>query len=410
MNGSGSSEDDAEDRVFYRPSLPPSLPVVSETIDGLLSVSAKQRVFIANHADKLRLELDEELASSSTATLAFANGADFDSFDDDALVGGMSPPEGEWRLNGFSLSDTAVLDLVRASPDLLSNLEYAAFTESGLLARISKFFRFGRSAKKEERNALNIADDLAYVLTPAEVVEISGHLLSLVSHALSSQSPKIGKPLVREVAFELTNSRHRGHTHSMYLLALVRHERQNAASNRKANTLHIGLSLYLHTPNLLGGSTGVAVNVSGNGDVDDMPTADVDAGELQRVLAKKGVFCSRSGSDFVIRQDLAVTSERASRVAVVATERLVEASNDSLTAFFEKESSQFASERAMERKRLEEELREAKREAAEAEKMAELREAREELRRENASRIQEGRRQLVGGRPIDDASDASDWW
>ena len=388
---------DEDDRVFYRPSLPPSLPVVTATVDGLLSVASKQRLFIAGHADKLRLELDEEMAAeASTSALA----AKLDGVE----TNGVAPPEGEWRLNGFSVDDASVLDLVRASPDTLSNLEYVMYTKTGLLAKLAKFFKFGTS--KEERTALNVADDLAYVLTVAEVVEISGHILSLVSHALSSQSPKIGKPLVREVAFELTNSRHRGSEHSMYLLATMKHERQNAASKRKANTLNIDLSLYLHTPDILGGSIGVAVNVSGNG-ADDIPSADVDAGELQRVLSKRGIFCSRSSSNFVVRQDIVITSERAARVATVTTERLVDASNDSITAYFENESATFAEERAVERATIEEELRTAKRLAREEEERQSERERQEERRRQNSERMRQGV-PPVGMKAYD--SDEDDWW
>ena len=390
------SPGDEDDRVFYRPSLPPSLPVVTATVDGLLSVASKQRLFIANHADKLRLELDEEMAAeASTSALA--------SKLDRVEARGVAPPEGEWRLNGFSIDDASVLDLVRASPDTLSNLEYVMYTKTGLLAKLAKFFKFGTS--KEERTALNVADDLAYVLTVAEVVEISGHVLSMVSHALSSQSPKIGKPLVREVAFELTNSRHRGSEHSMYLLATMKHERQNAASKRKANTLNIDLSLYLHTPDILG-STGVAVNVSGD-DADDIPSADVDAGELQRVLSKRGIFCSRSSSNFVVRQDIRVTSERAARVATVTTERLVDASNDSITAYFENESATFAAERAAERATIEEELRAAKRLARQEEERQREREKQEEVRRENAELMRQGVAPV--GVPAED-SDEEDWW
>ena len=387
---------DKGQRSFFRATLPPSLPIVDTTVESLIKVSAKQRLFIAKHTDRLKLEQEEELAASA-ATSAIAAG--LDTIDAPPIA----PPEGEWRLNGFSMSDMSVLDLVRASPDSLSNLEFMVFRKTGLLAKISKFFKFGSS--KEERTALNVADDLAYVLSVAEVVEINGHVLALVSHALSSQTPELGKPLEREVAFELSNSKHRGSEHAMYLLALVRHEQQNAASNRLANTLHVGLGLYLHQPELLGVSTGVAVNVSGE-DSDDLPSVDVDPGELKRILANKGVFCANASSDFVLKSNLSMTSERAARVATVAVERLVDASNDAITSFFEQESEEFALARIEERAEIERGIQEARLAEQEAERVREAREDVERVRAKNAERL------LSGEPPIGEIPEreTDDWW
>lgn len=399
-----------DERVYFRPSLPPSLPVVESTIESLISISAKQRIFIAAHADRLKLELEEELALDAS-TSALAAGVRGGEGGEGAGVAGMAggaaiaPPEGEWRLNGFSLTDRAVIDFVRASPDGLSNLEYSLYQKTGFFSKLSKFFKFG--TKKEDRNALNVADDLAYVLSVAEVIEINGHVLAVVSHALSTQSPKLGKPLVRELAFELVNSKHRGDQHSMYLLATVKHEQQNAASNRSANTLCVALSLYLHEPALLGQSTGAAVNVSGLDDADDVPSLDVEPGELKRILAKKGVFAASASSDFVLKPNIPMTSSRAARVATVAVERLVDASNDALTAFFENESSQFQTERAAERSILQKQLQQAKLEAEQAEAAMAARERAEEERRINAERFRNGEQPLQSAVQN---SDEGDWW
>lgn len=382
------------DKSFFRSTLPPSLPIVEETIESLVTISAKQRLFIAKHTDRLKLEQEEELAASA-ATSAVAAGVD----GIDAPP--VAPPEGEWRLNGFSVSDRAVLDFVRASPDGLSNLEYHMYQKTGLLAKIAKFFKFG--SKREERGALNVADDLAYVLSVAEVIEINGHVLGLVSHALSSQSPELGKPLKREVAFELSNSKHRGSEHSMYLLATVRHEQQNAAANRLANTLHVGLGLYLHKPEILGASTGVAVNVSGETN-DDLPSVDVEPGELKRILANKGVFCANASSDFVLKASIPMTSERAARVTTVAVERLVDASNDAITSFFEQESAEFAQARQQERSEIERGLEEARVAEREAERAQLAKQEAERARAENAERL------LNGEQPIGEAPDEQDWW
>lgn len=393
---------DSRSASFFRASLPPSLPIVEKTIESLVAVSAKQRLFIARHADRLKLEQEQELAATSTAA-AVASGVD--SIDAPPIV----PPEGEWRLNGFSMSDRSVLDFVRACPDSLSNLEYHAYTKTGLLTKIARFFKLG--SRKEERTALNVADDLAYVLSVAEVVEINGHVLALASHALSSQSPKLGKPLKREVAFELSNSKHRGDAHGMYLLATVRHEQQNAAANRLANTLHLGLSLYLHKPGSLGVSTGVAVNVSGE-TTDDLPSVDVDPGELKRILANKGVFCASASSDFVLKASLPMTSERAAKVATVAVERLVDASNDAITAFFEQEAAGFAKERRIERSEIEQGLQAARAEAIEAERARAAQERAERLRAENAERLRNGERPIgeaPGERGYREYQE-EDWW
>ena len=294
----------------YETPLPPTLPVVKKTIDTLVNLAVQQRLFLSAHADKLKLELVKERLDTSLST-------------------------GSWYLNGFSLSDEDAIDLVRASPDTLSNLLYTNHKDvTSLWSKLTKWLRFG--AKDSMTTGINISDDLAFGLAVAEVVEISGHVLAGVSYAMSSQAPEVGKPLRRKLAFELVSSKHRGRSHSMYLLCDLTHAAQRTASSRTSATLKVDLSLYVYTPLLLGGLTGVAVNISGS-KVDDLPTTDVDQDELMAVLGKKGTFVASAVSDFMLDATLEVSSERAAAVTLVSCERVVNAANTALTTFFQDE-------------------------------------------------------------------------
>ena len=120
--------------------------------------------------------------------------------------------------------------------------------------------------------------------------------------------------------------------------------------------------------------TGVAVNLSGKS-VDDLPTADIDQNELTALLAKKGTFVASAVSDFVLDAGLEVSSERASTVTLVACERVVNASNAALTAFFRDEYERQERYRA-EQRRLKLEAEVEERRAKEAEAAEAVREAR----------------------------------
>lgn len=340
----------ADEDEVYDTSLPPTLPVVKETIDSLASLAAKQRMFVSSHADKIKLELVKERVHANV-------------------------PIGEWRLNGFALSDEDAVDFVRQSPDSLSNMTYVAYKDTSLWTKLTSWLNFA-NADRDAPNALNLADDLGFVLAVSECVELTGNVLGLVSQALTTQAPRVGKPLRRQLAFELTRSDHRGSSHSMYLLANVVHATQNAASGRKASTLKVDLSLYIYEPRFLGGISGVAVNISGQ-KTDDLPTADIEAAELRRMLAKKGTFVASAVSDFVLDPREETTPERASRITIISSEKVINSANDALRSFFELESSRFESDReatrrriAEERARIEREAEMAAQEAAEEEQRA----------------------------------------
>ena len=158
----------------------------------------------------------------------------------------------------------------------------------------------------------------------------------------------------------------------MYLLLDLKHAAQRTASNRTSATLKVDLSLYIYVPLLLGGLTGVAVNLSGN-KTDDLPTADIDQEELTSLLAKKGTFVSSAVSDFVLDAGLEVSPQRAATVTLVACERVVNAANTALTSFFKDEYERQESLRAIRRReKLEREIEEQReRELARLEAQAE---------------------------------------
>jgi hypothetical protein len=349
---------DMDDEV-YQAQLPPTMPVVKKTIDTLVELAVKQRIFLSSHADKLKLELVKERVNSDLQT-------------------------GAWYLNGFSLSDEDAIDLVRASPDTLSNLVYTNYADTtSIWAKLTSWLRFG--AKDSRLSGINVSDDLAFGIAVCESVEITGHVLSGVSYAMSSQRPSIGKPLKRRLAFELISSNHRGNSHSMYLLVDLNHAAQRTASRRTSATLKVDLSLYIYTPLMLGGLSGVAVNVSGKR-ADDLPEADIDQDELMNILSKKGTFVASAVSDFVLDAGLEVSSERAATVTLAACERVLNAANTALTAFFRDEYERQEANRAdMRRERLEMEVEaerqlELERLEAEAEAEAEAQEGAEKAR------------------------------
>lgn len=318
--------DDEQIDVFTTP-LPPTLPVVKKTIDTLVELAVAQRLFLASHADKLKVEMVKERKDTSVAS-------------------------GSWYLNGFTLSDEDAIDFVRASPDGLSNLLYAGFKDTtSLWTRLTSWLRF--DAKDARTSGINVADDLAFALAVCEVVEVSGHVLAGVSYAMSAQAPTVGSPLKRQLAFELTSSKHRGRSHSAYLIVDLVHSAQRTASKRISATLKVDLKLYIYEPLFLGGLQGVAVNVSGTV-TDDLPTADIENEELMNVLAKKGTFVASAVSDFVLDAHLEVTSERTAAVTLHACKRLVHAANAALTTFFrdEYQMQETARTQAREQKRL----------------------------------------------------------
>ena len=303
---------EAEDEVFQQ-SLPPTMPVVRKTIDMLVKLALKQRIFLSLHADKLKLELVKERLGDGDYKL----------------------PSGGWTLNGFKLSDEDAIDVVRASPDTLSNLMYTNYKDdTSIWTKLTSWLRFGGDDRR--RSGMNVSDDLAFGLAVCEGVEISGHVLAGISYAMSAQTPTVGRPLSRKLAFELISSAHRGRSHSIYLLCGIDHAAQRTASRRTSATLKVDLSLYIHTSLALGGLNGVAVNISGTTS-DDLPDSDIDQTELLSMLSKRGVFVASSVSDFVLSNELEVTPERASVVTLQSCDRLLNAANTALTSFFKEE-------------------------------------------------------------------------
>jgi hypothetical protein len=286
------------------------LPVVKKTIDTLTSIAVKQRLFLSRHADRVKQELVKERSGASLSV-------------------------GQWKLTGFSLSAEDAVDLVRASPDSLSNLTYTGHTDStNLWTKLTSWLKLGDA----KAAGMSVEDDLSFALAVNEVVECAGHTLAGVGYALSQQTPSVGGSLERSLAFELQASKHRGHSHAMYLVLDITHAAQRSTSGTVAKTLKVDTSLYVHRPMLLGGVSGVAVNTSGV-EIDDLPTADVDRRELRSVLSRKGTFVASAVSDFVL-ENTEVTSERIATIAMSAVTRLVTAANTALSGFLDSETRQ----------------------------------------------------------------------
>ena len=358
----------------YSTPLPPTLPVVKETVDSLVALAVKQRMFISQHADRVKLELLKERVDPTVAV-------------------------GNWYLNGFAFSDEDAVDFVRQCPDALSNVRYVSYEDgTSLWSRITKWLRFGKTSTADSVKELRVADDLAFLLTVAETIEVAGHTLAAASYAMAEQAPAMGKPLRRELAFELASSAHRGRTHSIYLMCGVTHASQRVGSGRTANTLKLDLSLYIYKPLLLGGLNGVAVNVSGTR-VDDLPTADVDQFELQSILAKKGTFVASAVSDFVLDPSLTASADRAAVITTAACDKLTSAANAALVTFFDDETSAIEADRA--RRRREQAIRAAEeREEQRLQRLQQMQQMREDAERERRAGAEMGQMaqmQQMGG-------------
>jgi len=343
--------DDVNDTVdFFASPMPPSLPVVKKTIDTLTFIASKQRIFLSKHADRVKIELVKEAMDVS-------------------LQGGR------WGICGFQLTQEDAIDVIRASPDSLSNLSFQYTSSSTLWARLTSWLKFSNS----NSSGISVSDDLAFALSVSESIELAGHLLASTGYALSAQSPRIGRPLKRSLAFELLSSTHRGRSHSLYLVMKVESSMQNAVSGRRANTLSLASSLYVHEAMALGGMRGVAINTSGIR-VDDLPEVDIDETELALVLSKKGTFVASSTSNFLLTDEM-VSSERVAKIALEATASLVDAANASLSRYLDSTERQMeaarAEKRAVARAEAIEEAEAAIRAEAEAEAEAREAEARE---------------------------------
>ena len=292
----------------FNDALPPTVPVTAETVDALISISTTQRMFVSEHAELVKQEILKEKLDPKKAI-------------------------GEWRLAGFPLSDEDAADVVRANPDLLSSLSFTHFTEMGVWARIASWFGY----EDKDQDALNVADDLGFVVSVAEATEISGHILAAVSRAISG-TPKVGAPHKQNLAFELKSSNHRGLT-SLYLLLSTVHETRRTAGRASARALKVASSLHVFERGYLGGLTGVGVNISGAADASkDFATADIEAAELRSILAKKAQFLGNSTSNFVLASS-DDSSKRAAAITLESTKTLLGQSNAFLTHFFEKEES-----------------------------------------------------------------------
>jgi len=162
---------------------------------------------------------------------------------------------------------------------------------------------------------------------------------------------------------------------------------QNAVSGRRANTLSLASSLYVHDAMALGGMRGVAVNTSGIR-VDDLPEVDIDETELALVLSKKGTFVASSTSNYLLAYE-AVSSERVAKIALEATASLVDAANASLSRYLDSTERQMEAARADKRAMAREEAIEEAEAAIRAEAEAREAEAREAEAREAEARAAE---------------------
>jgi len=353
--GLSDSNEDEEPSFFFRDSLPSTFQVTSNTVTNLVQLSASQRLFLTDHASTLRkqeAELDRlrvQIEDGSTASSA-------------------SVSSGQWSLNSIELSDQDAVDLVRTSPDIMSQLQFELFEPSsgGFLSSFKKFFSFSSTINVRESS---IATELGFSLSVEEVAEAFTAVFKTTSQTLSTP-PKSGEETFVSRLYELKSS-HRGRENSTYLLVEVEMTRRTMARGRDGLALNISTELSIYDSHLFGPELKV-VSMNGN-DPAGLAQSQMSRAELTDILSSDGTFLAKSNFDVVVDGEsgsgASTASERSTAASFHAVKRLVKAANESTAQFsrkvFVQRSQDMKNEIAAEREELEKKRLELERQALE---------------------------------------------
>ena len=158
-------------------SLPASMPVVAASVDALVGVRSLQQLFIASHASQLVAAEEEE----------------------------NQPSLSRWSLHGLPLTSRDALDQVRQAPDMLSFMTQRPAPQQETTRFMSSLS--GLLSRPQEKK--HSFDDLEFVVSTSEAVEIACRLLRIASQIIVEKTPRIGFPVETVEAHQLRSSTHR---------------------------------------------------------------------------------------------------------------------------------------------------------------------------------------------------------
>ena len=186
--------------------LTPTLPIVAESIDALVQVRSVQQLFIASHA--LQLVAAEEETNR--------------------------PSLSRWSLHGLPLTSRDALDQVRQAPETLSFMKQMPAPNQETTRFFLDFRRFIPSTRKQatsEKKAPSF-DDLEFVVSTSEALEIGCKLLGLSSHIITERTPCLGSPVQTIEAHQLKSSTHRSSEGAMFLVVATERSARKTADQR----------------------------------------------------------------------------------------------------------------------------------------------------------------------------------
>ena len=191
-------------------------PLVSEFVDEIVRIRTSQSMFVSEHAARLAAVVSDDAALS------------------------------RWHLNGIEMTKREALDAVRQAPDLLSSLQQLPKEEKDKFAvtkALTKLFeRLGSYSDSSE--APDLVDDLEYVVSTSEAVEVASVGLIVAFEALKNESQYEG-------GFEISSSRHRAPGHSLYAVFKVKNFTALGAYNRQVKKMETKASLFFHESGFL---------------------------------------------------------------------------------------------------------------------------------------------------------------
>jgi len=320
--GIGKQEEEDEESFFFTDTLPSTFQTTSETVQHLTELAASQRLFLTDHANDLRVR-DGELKQLR------------EKLEEDGPLASASVNSGQWSLHDVALSDIDAVDLIRSSPDVMSDLQFQMFSPApaGFLSSFRKFFSFSSQIDVRESS---IATEIGFSLSVAEVVEAYTAILKTVSATLANP-PKLSEVAFVSRLYELKSS-HRGRNNSVYLLVEVEITNRTMSRDRDAMALNVSTEFNIYNSQLFGADLPVVSMI--DDDPSSLAVSGMSRVELIDEFSQEATFLSKSNLDVVVDAETgsgaSAESKRASNVTFHATKRLVNAANTASSQFSRK--------------------------------------------------------------------------
>lgn len=319
--GIGKQEEEQE-TFFFTDTLPSTFQTTSDTVQNLTELAASQRLFLTDHANDLRIREGE--LNKLRAKL-----------EEDGPRSNASLNSGSWTLHDITLSDNDAVDVIRSSPDAMSDLQFQLFTKApaGFLASFRKFFSFSSQIDVRESS---IATEIGFSLSVAEVVEAYVSTFKTVAATLANPPKRSEEAFVSRL-YELKSS-HRGRENSVYLLVEVELTNRTMSRDREAMALNVATELNIYSSEIFGPDLPVVSMIED--DPSGLAVSGMSRAELIDVFSEEATFLAKSNVDVVVDAETgsgaATESKRASKVAFHATKRLFNAANTASSQFSRK--------------------------------------------------------------------------